>query len=562
MFRRTALSLSLLLLAALTAATPAIAQIHDPRAIAADPATATDPIAPRLEGLGDHHMPVTTSVPESQQFFDQGLRLTYGFNHSEALRAFKEAARLDPDNAMAYWGWALVLGPNINLPMMPDVVEQAHRAISEAVARKAGASEKERAMIEALAERYSDDPEADRVALDAAYAAAMGDVMERYPDDLDIATLYAASLMNLSPWDYWNLDGSPKGDTAEILDTLQSVVDRAPRHPGALHYYVHTVESRHPERGEAHADSLAGLMPGAGHMVHMPSHIYMRVGRFADSYEANRKAVEADKGYITQCQAQGIYPLGYYPHNIHFMAWSAMVQGRRVEAMAAARKIVEEIPSELSPDKNTWGLYENFLSQPMFTLVRFGQWDAMLSEPKPDAQSHFMTGIWHYGRALAYLHTDRLRPARKEFTKLTRARRAVAGDEHAIGFATNARLLEIAEEIVAGEIAAKTGRTLEALARLERAVRLEDSLLYNEPPDWYFPVRHYLGAMLLDLRRPREAEVVYSADLRKNPENGYALFGLRKALLAQGREADAAAVGARFEKSWATDGHRLASSRF
>ena len=302
------------------AALPGQSQVHDPRALTADPATALEPIAPLLEGLGDHHLAVTTSEPRSQQFFDQGLRLTYGFNHSEALRAFKEAARLDPDNAMAYWGWALVLGPNINLPMLPEVVPQAYRAIQKAVELEAGVSAKERAYIEALAERYSDDPEADRVALDSAYAAAMADVVERNPDDLDAATLYAASLMNLSPWDYWNLDGSPKGDTTEILDTLQSVVDREPRHAGALHYYIHTVEARHAQRGEKHADMLAGLMPGAGHMVHMPSHIYMRVGRFADSYEANRLAVEADEGYITQCRAQGIYPLAYYPHNIHFMA--------------------------------------------------------------------------------------------------------------------------------------------------------------------------------------------------------------------------------------------------
>ena len=255
-----------------------LAQIHDPRALEANPATAQEPIAPVLNGLGDETLTITTRVPRAQEFFNQGLRLTYGFNHSEALRAFKEAVRIDPENAMAYWGWALVLGPNINLPMTPEVVPQAYEAIQKAVALKDHLSEKERAYIEALAKRYTDDSAAGRVPFDEAYAEAMGDLVERYPDDLDAATLYAASLMNLSPWDYWNLDGSPKENTTEILDTLQSVVDRDPRHAGALHYYIHTVEARHPGRGEQHADMLAGLMPGAGHMVHMPSHIYMRLG--------------------------------------------------------------------------------------------------------------------------------------------------------------------------------------------------------------------------------------------------------------------------------------------
>lgn len=541
---------------------PVTARIHDPLALEADPSIAVSPIAPLLEGLGDHHFPITTPVPESQVFFDQGLRLTYAFNHSEALRAFKEAARLDPDNAMAYWGWALVLGPNLNLPMVPEVIPRAHGAIQQAVALKDRVSERERAYIEALSQRYASDPAADRAALDRAYAQAMGDLAARYPDDLDAATLYAAALMNLSPWDYWNLDGSPKGRTEEILMTLQAVVDRNPRHPGALHYYIHAVEARHPERGEQPADQLAGLMPGAGHLVHMPSHIYMRIGRYADSYEANRRAVAADENYITQCRAQNIYPLNYYPHNIHFMAWSAMFQGRPEEALQAARKIVDKVPPELSADKNVWALYETFLSQPMFVMVRFGKWEAMLAEPKPDIASRFMTGIWHYGRALAYLHTGRAGAAQQELRELRAARRAMGEVDHYIGFATAKTLLTIAEEIVQGELAYAGGLTLEGLAHLERAVRLEDSLRYNEPPDWYFPVRHFLGAMLLDAGRPNEAEVIYAADLQKNPNNGYALFGLKKALEQQGRQQDASAIGERFDRTWADATHKLASSRF
>jgi tetratricopeptide (TPR) repeat protein len=558
--RLTTITIMLTILSFL--ALPAAAQIHDPRALAADPSKADAPIAPKLEGLGDYHFTVTTRSPESQRFFDQGLRLTYGFNHSEALRAFKEAARLDPQNAMAYWGWALVLGPNLNLPMLPYVVPQAYEAIQRAVALKGKVSERERAYIEALAARYTNDPEADRAPFDRAYARAMQKLVQRYPNDLDAATLYAASLMNLSPWDYWNLDGSPKGRTAEILETLQSVVERDPRHAGALHYHIHAVEARHPERGEKQADMLSGLMPGAGHMVHMPSHIYMRVGRFTDSYEANLRAVKADEGYITQCRSQGLYPLNYYPHNIHFMAWSAMLQGRPQEALAAARKIVEKVPPVLSADKNTWALYETFLSQPMFVMVRFGMWDEMLAEPKPDIESRFMTGIWHYGRALAYIHNDQAAEARRELRSLRAARKAMGEEQHYIGFATAEKLMTIAEETVRGELAYREGNLTKGLAHLERAVRLEDTLRYNEPPDWYFPVRHFLGAMLLDAGRPDEAEVVYAADLRKNPENGYSLFGLRTALERQGRSEDAQAVAMRFDRSWADANHTLTSSRF
>jgi tetratricopeptide (TPR) repeat protein len=548
--------------AAALAALPGAAQIHDPRAIEADPATATSAIAPLLEGLGDYHFEVTTSDARSQRFFDQGLRLTYAFNHSEALRAFKEAARLDPENAMAYWGWALVLGPNINLPMRPEVVPQAYQAIQKAVALEAHASDRERAYIEALAQRYVADPEELRAPLDEAYASAMEQVVENFPDDLDAATLYAAALMNLSPWDYWSLDGSAKPLTEDLLAALQSVVARDPVHPGALHYYIHAVEARHPERGEMQADRLAGLMPGAGHLVHMPSHIYMRVGRFRDSYEANARASLADESYITQCRAQGIYPLAYYPHNLHFLVWSAMMQGNREAAMTAARKIVEKIPAHISHTDNAWGLYETFLSQPMFVMVRFGMWEEMLAEPRPDVDSQFMVGIWHYGRALAFLSTGRRVEARNEVLAVEGIRQQMATVEHYLGFGSAETLLTIASELAAGELAYQEGYTLEGLARLERAVRLEDSLLYNEPPDWYFPVRQYLGAMLLDAGQPNEAEVVYAADLRKNPGNGNSLFGLRQALEAQGKTADALQVAGRFELAWADADHELSSSRY
>ena len=552
-----ALIIAVLLAAAFSSA---VAQIHDPRALDADPATANSPIAPVLEGLGNHHVPVTTSAAASQAFFDQGMRLTYGFNHSEAMRAFKEAARLDPDNAMAYWGWALVLGPNLNLPMVPDVVPQAHQAIQRAMALRDRVSDRERALIEALAARYSDDPEADRAPLDQAYANAMAQVVKDFPDDLDAATLYGAAIMNLSPWDYWYPDGLPKPGTELLLSTLESVIARNENHPGALHYYIHAVEAVHPTRGEASADRLATLMPGAGHMVHMPSHIYMRVGRYGDSYQANYLASEADERYIAQCNAQGLYALGYYPHNVHFLAWSAMFQGRKGATMTAARRVASKIPADL--DANTWGLFETFLAQPLYAMVRFGMWDEVDAEPRPPEEARFMTGVWHYANGLADVHRGKTRTAQRELKLLRRLRNGIVDEEYYIGFGAAATLLEIAERILAAEIDARRGRYDRAIGHLDRAVRLEDGLLYNEPPDWYFPVRHVLGAVLLEAGRPEEAEVVYWEDLEKNPDNGFALFGLRQSLEAQGKTELAAAISERFDRAFSQADAVLTTSRF
>jgi len=554
-------AIRVLLFGTLCIGTAVMAQVHDPRAIAADPATADGPIAPKLEGLGDLSMTVTTTNPESQYFFDQGLRLAFGFNHSEALRSFKEAVRLDPDNAMAYWGWALVLGPNLNLPMLPEVVPDAHQAIQRAVALKDKLNERERNYIDALALRYTDDGDAPRAPLDRAYAVAMSELVARFPDDAHAWTFYAAALMNTNPWDYWYRDGSPKPDTVMILAALDRALELDPDHAGAHHYRIHAVEAFRPELGIESADRLGELMPGAGHLVHMPSHIYMRVGRYADSFDANTKAIVADEGYITQCHAQGLYPLGYYPHNIHFLAWSAMFQGRSAEAIAAARKVAERIGA-ISKD-NTWGLYESFGSQPLYVLARFGRWEQILAERPPAEGSIFMNGIWHYARGLAYLHTGQQAQAADELLRLEGLREHVEGNpEYLIGFGAAATLLTIAEEILRGDIAADEGDFSNALARVERAVRLEDTLLYNEPPDWYFPVRHVLGALLLKAGFPAEAETVYWEDLRHYPENGFALFGLHQALLAQDKTELAAVIKSRFEDAWSAADITLASSRF
>ena len=536
------------------------AQMHDPKALDADPTTATSPIAPRLTGLGHHSMPITTDKADSQYFFDQGLRLTYGFNHSEALRAFKEAVRLDPNNAMAYWGWALVLGPNINLPMQAEVEKRAYEAAQTAFKLRHQVSEKERILIETLALRYTNESKQERASLDQVYADAMARVYARYPDDVDIATLYASALMNLSPWNYWDGDGRPYDRTRRVMDILEPAMLASPGHTGSRHYYIHIVEKERPELGERAADELALLAPGAGHLVHMPSHIYMRIGRYADSYRANALASQADEGYIAQCRAQGIYPLGYYPHNVHFLVWSAMYQGRSADAMKAARKVHASIPAAITGD----GLrsFEQFLSQPIVALVRFGKWQDVLAESKPPESSKYWTGIWHYARGLAFNNMGKRSMAQKELGIL-RKLAAEEGMDSYVTFASDARsLLNIASAILAGDIASRRGRHDEAVASLSRAVRLQGALTYSEPPEWYFPSRHYLGAVLLEAKRPAEAEVVYWEDLREHPENAYSLLGLAQALQQLGRDEQASDIMSRFKQAWGEADVQLGSSRF
>jgi tetratricopeptide (TPR) repeat protein len=548
---------------ALALGAPATAQHHDEhdeRALQEDPRLAPGQIAPVLEGLGDHHREVTTLSEQAQLFFDQGLKLTYGFNHQEALRAFKEAARLDPDCAMAYWGWALVLGPNLNLPMAAEVVPQAWEAIRTAVRLKDKVSEKERGLIDALAQRFTDDPAADRAPFDRAYAGAMEKLYAKYPDDNDIATLYAAALMNLAPWNYWTRDGEPRADTPKLLAALEGVIERDPHHEGALHYYIHAVESVDPDRGEKAADLLRGLTPGAGHLVHMPSHIYMQLGRYAEAVQANADASRADEGYITQCRAQGLYPLTYYPHNVHFLAWAAALQGKSRLALEEARKVADKVPAD--HQHNVWQLYETFLGMPLYVMVRFGMWDEILKEPQPPEEARLLAGLWHYARGLALLNTRGPREASAELKTLDRYLADPSLAQAGVGFSSAERLLTIARQILRGEIKARQGEYDEAIAHLDRAIRLEDANLYNEPPDWFQPVRHNLGAVLLEAGRPVEAEVVYWQDLKKYRNNGFALYGLWQALKAQGRTAEAADIEARFRKSWADADVQLASSRF
>lgn len=512
-------------------------------------------LAPRLQNLGSHTFPVTTTNKDAQAFMNQGLNLSYGFNHAEAGRAFREAARLDPDLAMAYWGQALVLGPNINATMDAKVEPEAYELARKAVAMKDKASERERAYIDALAQRYTGKGE-DRLAGDKAYADAMRKVAAAYPDDLDAATLYVEAMMDLRPWNYWMPDGQPFDGTAEIAAATEKVLARNPKHPGAVHLYIHLMESHHPDKAEAAADTLLTLMPAAGHMVHMPAHIYQRVGRYADAVRSNELAVLADEDYITQCRAQGMYPMSYYPHNIHFLWFAATMDGRGQLAIESARKLAGKIPDEAMTDLP---LLAGFEVIPYYALTRFGRWDEMLKEPQPS--NIYLKGTWHYARGLSFLGKGQVAAAQKELAALKRIVTDKALEFGLFSPNTAAMVLAIAPEVLAAEIAAAKKSYDLAIAHLDKAVRLEDSLVYTEPSEWHYPPRQALGAVLLKAGRAAEAETVYWEDLRRNPDNGWSLFGLVQALEAQGKKDQAALAKQRLEKAWERADVKLTASR-
>ena len=514
-------------------------------------AATVEPRVPLLEGLGEHHYAISTDVPLAQQYFDQGLRLTYAFNHAEAVRAFEEAARLDPACAMCFWGKALALGPNINAPMDSASGAAAYEAIQSARAAS-NATERERALIEALASRYAQVPPAARASLDSAWARAMADVVRRYPDDLEAATLYAESLMDLTPWAYWNADGTPRPGTNELIGSLERVMQRNAAHPGACHFYIHAVEATYPERALPCAERLAALMPAAGHLVHMPGHIYIRVGRYADAIQANIHAVHSDETYISDQRPTGIYPAMYYPHNYHFLAFAALLAGRSEQALDAAAKVVEKTPVDLAR-----AVPELQPMLPYLHLVRatFGRWEDVISAPVPPADLVVSYGLAQYARGLAFAATSRMPDA---VTALDSVKAAVAKTT-----AQPAKtVLTIAQHALAGDIARARGDLPAAITAMRAAVALEDGLTYMEPPYWHMPVRHMLGAALLEAGRAAEAESVYREDLKRFPENGWSLNGLAKALSAQGRRADAAEADQRYAKAWGEPGRGPAVSRF
>jgi tetratricopeptide (TPR) repeat protein len=561
MRQATTLPLPLILLAlAACAGQPPASTGHAGHGAAAPAATGGEG-APLFDNLGSHHRPISTQVPLAQRYFDQGLTLAYGFNHAEAARSFREAARLDPDCAICSWGLALVLGPNINAAMEAGAVPEAWQALAEARRRAPKASPIEQALIEALGRRYAPEPPADRSTLDAAYAAAMRELARRFPDDLDAATLFVEALMDTIPWNYWDREGRPYPATEEILATLESVVARDPDHPGALHYYIHAVEaSPDPERGEAAADRLGGLVPGAGHLVHMPSHIYLRVGRYRDAAIANEKADAADDAYAAQCHAQGIYPLVYHSHNVHFL-WAALaMEGRGAEAIRAALRVRQKAPPGSLREAGMETL-QFYWATPLFAYVRFGKWDEILGQPKPEEDLKFPVGVWHYARAIALTRKGRLAEAAGEVAALSAlAQHGDLAELKVWGFNSFQALLQIARDVAAAELAAARGDVDQAVSHLRWAVLAEDRLIYQEPPDWHQPVRQVLGAVLLAAGRAGEAEAVFREDLSRHPENGWSLFGLARSLEAQGK-AEAAAVRQRFETAWAGADVALSSSR-
>ena len=510
--------------------------------------------------LGTYSHKITTSSPEAQRWFDQGLRLVYGFNHHEGQRAFREAARLDPSCAMCYWGIAITEGSNYNDPTNAEREKKAMTAAQEAVRLSSGASPAERAMIQALSKRHSSDPGAKRAELDRTYADAMREVSRQFPDDPEAATFFADSMMNLRPWNLWTAAGAPQPGTEEILATLERVIAKNPNHPGALHLYIHAVEaSREPGRAEAAADRLRPLMPGAGHLVHMPAHIYWRVGRYGDAVTVNIAAADADRAYFKTATPSPIYRGLYYPHNIDFIWQSAAMQGRSDETIRAAREFASNAPAEMikqMPDMETAPV------APIVALVRFGRWDEVLAYPAPPREWSYTTGVWHYARGIAFSGKGQADAAAGELRALETIVQSVPPERTVAFFFRSRNVLGLAANLLAGEMAAKAGDFTTAERLLRAAVAEQDSHWFTEPPPWYFPVRQALGAVLLQAGRAGDAEQVYREDLRRNPGNGWSLYGLAASLRAQGKTAEAAEVDASFQKAWARADVKLTASRF
>jgi tetratricopeptide (TPR) repeat protein len=508
--------------------------------------------------MGSHHRSVTTSSPLAQQYFDQGLVWAYAFNHDEAIRSFEKATRLDPECAMAWWGIALCNGPHINNPIVPPHrSEAAWEALQRAVALRENTTPTERALIGALSTRYTDPPPADRRPLDEAYAKAMREVWLTYSDDSDVGTLCAEALMDLRPWDLWTKDGRPQPGTEEIIDILEDVLRLDPGNPGANHLYVHAVEaSPHPERANAAADRLRGLVPGSGHLVHMPSHIDVLTGRWALASQQNELAIQADREYRAISPKQGFYRL-YMAHNHHMLSFASMMEGRSKVAIRSAREVVESVPEDYL--RRETALMDPYMGAVYDALKRFGRWDDILREPAPPSYLPITTAMWRFNRGVAYTAKGEVQNAEREQAAFREAVSNVPEDAvMAINPAKN--VLQIAAHFLQGEIAFRRGDMDEAVNELRKAIALEDDLLYMEPPEWVQPTRHTLGAVLLSAARYEEAERVYREDLSRWPENGWSLYGLARCLRARGEKTEAEAVEARFRKVWARADARIGSS--
>lgn len=500
------------------------------------------------DGFGNYTRSVTTSSPDAQRWFNQGIQLLYGFNHDEAIRSFHRAAEIDPDCAMAWWGVAYAHGLHINNPVMSErQSELAYEASREAMARLEHASPPERALIRAVAVRYEMPVPEDRGRLDRAYADAMERAWKAHPRDADIGALYAESLMNLQPWDLWTRDGEPKGRAAEIVEVLERVMQLDENHPGANHFYIHAVEaSPAPERAVAAAERLGALVPGSGHLVHMPAHIYARVGRWADASDANERAIAADRAYFAVAPEPEFYSM-YFVHNIHFLAWSAMMEGRYETALKAARELNDEIPEGFLRE---WTFVaDGFTPVAYHVRIRFGKWDDILGMPEPEAYRKVSVASHHYARGIALAALGRTDEADSELGAFDRAVAKIP-DDWKVGQNNALRVMEVARYMLRGEIAYRKDRHDEAFRLLRRAALLEDELVYDEPPGWMQPVRHALGALLMAEGRYPQAERVYRDDLARFPENGWSLLGLEQSLRAQGKASEASEASARLESAW------------
>lgn len=520
-------------------------------------------IAPILKGMGNQGFSIRSDSPLANTFFNQAVALTYGFNHLEAERSYKQVAALEPTLAIAYWGQALVLGPNINGAMDPSAVEPAMKAIAKAIQLKPHASAKEKDLIDALASRYSNDLSmGDRSELDEAYAFAMRSLVAKYPNDPHIRTLLAEALMVIHPWDYWHSDGRPKEWTPEILEVLETGLKQHPKHAGLIHYYIHASEaSRSPERAETYADTLQNLVPGAGHLVHMPSHIYIRVGRYQDGVVANENAMKVDDEYINQCRAQGVYPVAYIPHNRHFLWAMATLQGNSKKAIMAAENMAAHIDTQLMREPGL-GTLQHYWVTPIYAYTRFGKWDKILSQAQPATDLTYPTGVWHYARGIAYTAQNQLKNAERELTALKTLIQDERLKEITVWDINDAQsVLSIAALVLEGELLGKSQQFERSINAFERAIAIETALNYNEPSDWHYPVRQSLGAVLLEAKRYTEAEAMYRADLNAFPNNGWSLFGLHQALKHQGKHKAAKAVDKQFKKSWKWADITLTASR-
>lgn len=508
-----------------------------------------------IPGLGEVIHPVSTSNQQAQQFFNQGLALVYGFNHDEAIRSFKRAVEIDPKLAMAYWGIALALGPNINQPVDAEHEKAAYEAVQMARSLISGATEPERAYIDALATRYTNDPKADLSKLDVAYKNAMAEVARRFPDDMDAATLYAESLMDLRPWQFWSADGKPADGTLEIVAVLESVLRRNPDHLGANHYYIHAVEaSLHPEWALPSAQRLKVLAPAAGHLVHMPAHIDIRTGSYEAAARSNAYAAEADRQYFKATGEQGIYPMMYYSHNLHFLAVANSMEGRYGDAKRAADQLNAHLGGYLRDGgpmiDAMLPMIDSFAPTPTLMMVRFRKWDDIVSSPQPDQKLVFTNTLWHFARAMAFASTGKLDSAEKERALVVSAVKVLPADAMYGPLNRASAVFALAEGVLDARIAMAKGDKRSSIVLLKKTVELEDSLNYDEPEDWYIPVRESLGGALILNGEYAEAEKVFRAELQKHLRSGRALFGLRESLKAQGKTLAAELTGREFEAAW------------